>query len=528
MTIQNGKLPFAAAAVVMALIAGSLHADPIFNANSPQGDVTQGKFESGSDYFMSVGNYAQMDFNKWWGVVSYKQQPGDRDKSNYSSDLAQLGFATRLGGLYVGLSYIGDGWKGFGTPKGGVTPNKYTEQVLTGGKTWKVFPNNPRLNEGVGPGNEASILVGFADMGFKLYYATNFISNKVSDFVVDTGALEYQKYYQEEAGHINPGIAWGMTRPLTSRGIKPKVTVDLDFFRDNQIWEFFAEPGDPYLHPGDPSLSPYETTGMQVQASNNKFTPGISLGLGGFTLVEQNNFSLSADLDYGIKMDLYDNEYSYQDAANKYHTKVLKGGRTHNSTMFADIFEISHALTPSISVGWSGERLGVAGKLSLPMGTYAKNETYKILKKDSMGVAIGDGSLVIDGYNEVTTTYSFNPEFDLAMQWAIIPSRLFLNAGSKTNVLQLTYQTLEITAYTNGVMDTTQLEEGKAKEIKNNAETLTTTLYLGLTFNITKNIEFQAMLGVDSNNVVNVFSNSFSNGIGGFLNFGNLLVSLKF
>jgi hypothetical protein len=53
-------------------------------------------------------------------------------------------------------------------------------------------------------------------------------------------------------------------------------------------------------------------------------------------------------------------------------------------------------------------------------------------------------------------------------------------------------------------------------------------LYLGVTFNLTANMELQAELGVDSNNNINVFSSSINNAVGGFINFGNIMVSLKY
>jgi hypothetical protein len=68
--------------------------------------------------------------------------------------------------------------------------------------------------------------------------------------------------------------------------------------------------------------------------------------MGAFTLTTVDNFSLDVDLDYGIKLHLYENHYTYQNAAGKYQIKTLSGGRLHRDAGIADIFEINHSLTP--------------------------------------------------------------------------------------------------------------------------------------------------------------------------------------
>ena len=513
MTQKIGKLPLAAAAVVLVLIAGKLYAEPLFGTSSPQGDVTLGKFESDADNYMSVRNYANMDFGKWWSVISYKAYL-DSPTPN-SSDLVQVGFATRIGGLYAGLSYNGNGWKDLGSLRGaGDNINTYTQETISG-KTWKVFDIAPQPLLGFyGLRNEAALLLGFADMGLKLYYASNYQSNTQADYAVrESGGLKYYKSWQEECGHINPGITWGMSRELLpGRGIKPQVNIDLDLIRDNQAQEEFADASDPQLG----------TKGKQIIFSNNAFIPGINLGLGGFSLTRVNNFSLDLDLDYGIKMYFYDNEYSYADSNSKYQIKRLQGGRVRNSSQFADIFEIQHALSPSINAGWSGDRLGLALKLGVLMTSYTKTETFKALKPDINGIPLTDGSIVKHADDDKITEYTLEPAIDLAMQWAIVPSRLFLNAGGKLSVFKIISNTLDRYVYEYGDLDRTKIE------VTNTFYSASTNLFLGLTFNLSPNLELQAALGVGSNNDINVFNSSFSNLTGGFLNFGNILVTLKF
>jgi hypothetical protein len=534
---RNGKLPMAIApmaiAAVLALVAGVLYADPQTNTSSPQSDVTRGKFESDADYFMSVRNYANMDFDKWWGVIAYKTQFANKmsafqEKIYAGGDLAQIGFATRFGSLYTALSYRGNGFEDFGKGTGGGSSvHSYTEGTL-GGKTWKVFDSEPKLDYSGGGGpvlrNEAAVLLGLADMGFRLYYASNYQSYSMSDYAVgsfeDKDNMSYYKSWQEGYGHINPGITWGMTRELIpGRGIKPVVNIDLNFYREYRMREEFTDSGD--FAKG--------TKGTEILRSNNQFIPGLNLSMGAFTLAAVDNFSLDIELDYGIKLYLYENDYSYLDSANKYQVKTLSGGWTYNQTTFYDTFEIGHSLNPSISAGWSGDRLRLACRLSVPMTASTRDETGKGIKPDSK-----DGSLVKNDYDNTTTEYTLTPALDLAMRWEIIPVRLFLNAGGRLAVFEATFTTIEKAYYENGVENKTDPGYDRGKYITNKFVPAETNLYLGVTFNLTANVELQAALGVDSNNNINVFDSSLVTsskeafGRGGLINFGNILVSLKF
>jgi len=513
---KNRKLPIAMAAV-LSLIAGGLYANPGFNTSSPQGDVTQGKFESNADYFMSVRNYATMDFDKWWSVIAYKHHSGvgENDKIYVSGDLAQIGFAARFGGLYTALSYRGNGFFELGKWSGSNSSVfSYTEQTIDG-KTWKFFNSAPELDyrSGGGPNlrNEAAVLFGFANMGVRLYYMTNYQSNSVADYAIENaGDRGYYKNWQEEYGHINPGITWGMTRALIPGwGIKPQVNIDLDFLREYQMREWLTDNKDPSS----------ASNGMEILVAKNRFIPGVDIGLGAVTLATVNNFSLDIDLDYGIKLHLYKNDFSYKDDTGKNQTKTLTGSQTTGPGSVADIFGIQHSLTPAISAGWSGSRLRLACRLGVPMTVHKTNETNKTSKPGST-----DGSLVKNGYDDTTIIYTLKPALDLAMQWEIFPSRLFLNAGGKLTIFEASYKTLDRELYANDVVN----EADAYKKIDNEFVPAVTDLYLGVTFNLTPNMELQAALGIDSGNNINVFSSSINDARGGFLNFGNILVTLKF
>ena len=513
------------AALVLAVVAGNLYATPGFNTNSPQSDVTLGIFESDADYFMSVRNYVNMDFDKWWGSVSYKYQA---DALLESSQLAQLGFAARFGNVYAGLSYRGNGLLDLG--KISRTTDhiyKYSKQTAYG-RNWKVFSSEPNPLSGAQLlRNEAAILIGLADMGFRLYYASNYHSNKQSNFAIGNSIADFTfiKSLEQEKGHINPGLTWGMTKELIPGiGIKPQVNIDLDFNRDSEKWELFTSSNP---DPTDLSSVDWSSPGRRIFYANNYIAPGIDLGLGGITFTKINDFSLGFDVDYGIKLYFYNNDHSYIGTDNKYHIAKIKGGYVINESLRAERFEITNSLFPAIAASWSGERLALTGKFGMAMSFHKINETNFSLITGS-----NDGSLEKHGMDQEITENEYMPLFNLAMQWAIVPSRLFLNAGGQLRVFTVNHYYWDKHEYVNGKEHPDPAQ--RKKQTRNSLDSASTALFLGLTFNITRNLELQAALGVTSNNDINVFdfsgftTDARGRGQGGLVNFGNILLSLKF
>lgn len=527
MTKKSGSIWVAAA--LLLIVEWGVYADPNFSVASPQSEVTRGKFESDSDYFISVRNYTNMDFDKFFSVASYKRQRStDIDNSKlFYANVAQLGAATRIGKLYMGMSYIGNALLDFGS-RGSGNIYSYTDQILDSPdgdeRAWKVFNGFPELSYGRNMiHNEAALLFGIADMGFKLYYASNYQKNSQSDFVSTSNQGRFYKSYNEEMGHINPGIVWGMVRELIpDRGIKPEVGLDLNFFR----WSIKQENYD--SNTGEPG-------GEYVRSSQNRFIPGISISTGDFTMYRLNNFSLNAGLNYGIKMYFFfDNEYSYPDASGKYQTKKLKGGMSLSNgeadisadTFTEDESQIHNALTPNISVHWSGERIGLSGSFNVAMDFDHSTHIGKALKQGA-----NDGSLVKGGEEMVRDIYKIVPGFDFAMQYAIVPQKLFLNVGCAVMILSVETTNTDRKVYANDVENKSLAE----KRVYIESNFASTDLYLGVTFNPTANVGIQAALGVDSGNSVNIFKPGVSlpfpdkvQATGGFINFANILMTLKF
>ena len=381
--------------------------------------------------------------------------------------------------------------------------------------------------------NEFSVLLGVADMGFKLYYLTTFQSLSLNDFMFKSPAGDeyFYKSFREEFGHVNPGFAWGMAKDLVpERGLRPVVNVDLNFGRWDERWEDYDDAGTPL--------------GQRVRYGQNRLVLGTSLGLGGFTVYnrkimenpaeyrnEQNeqkekvksDFKLNVDLEYGIKVHFYDNDYSYFHAGDELNRiKRAKGSRVVNTSelIVYDINQLEHKLFPSLTAIWTGHRLGLASRLGVEFGAAKVTETRKELHPELGNL---DGSLVKSGVDRTKTDYAINPKLDLAMKWEMVPEKLFLNAGGAIRFFRVDFMSEERTTYSYTVLEG-EVADRKETEVRNTFEPAQTILSLGVTFNPTKNIGLQATLGIASN-TVNVFH---INPNDGFFNFSNILLTVKF
>ena len=502
--------PFVLGAFISVLlaVAGNAYASPLL-ISSPQKRTTAGRFAGAADDFLSPRGYAGVVFDKWFSVFSFMEDRSTGPATDFeNNEMAQLGFAARFGGLYTAVYYGGNAWKNLGTTSDGNIYN-YTEQQVnffSTDRTMRVYDSEPLLDTArfYRIYNEAALLIGFADMGFRLAYASNYQSFKLDeDFGVSAGIanLEFYKSYQTDFGRINPEITWGMARDFfPGLGVKPELKVDLNFFRNYYKTEKYAADG--------------STRGAEIVRSENYLDLGIGAALGGVTLHQADSFKLSADLEYSLRLLMYDNEYSYLNAAGSYEIGKFKGQRRNNGNL-EDDSQNAHTVVPSLSASWSRDRLSLASRLGLDMVITGRNDSTLKVKTGSF-----DGTLVKDGPEEKTNVFQFNPVLDLGMRWELISGTLILNAGGVIRFGGLNLTSIQRKSYTQDVEDASAF-----KQITNRFTGASTSLLLGLTLNPSANIGFHVVCGVNTGtNAVTVFDTSRN----GFMSFANVLATVQF
>jgi hypothetical protein len=513
MVNKNKKIIFLPAAFILLLITtGTLYASPIF-INTPQKESTFGRFGSDADDFLSPRNYVNLNFDNLFSVFNFSSRS---PRGNWmSNNMAQIGAATWFGNIYVGMYYGGNALQNFGRSGADGNIHNYnieTVDFFSSDKTMRVYDREPVLTIDTRYHwiyNEFAILVGVSDlMGIRLSFGSNHQSlNLTDDFAVDQGgSLEFYKSLSHEFGFLNPELALAFSRELIpGRGIKPEIKADFDFFRHFTKRDRYNDAG--------------EAMGEEITASDNYLDLTLSAGLGGYTLLFVNDFRLGVDLEYLIRMRFYDNEFSYLDENGIYQTARLKGGRIQNFRAREYSYNTlnTHIITPSISAFWSRDKLSLSSRLGLQI-------RYDTAEVTTMGLRNGNdpnGVLVNNGQNNQTNTLLLVPAIETGMKWEVIENRLFINAGGMISFGRMNFETKNEQNFINGNAD----DSRTAGRIINNSFTGSSTgLRLGITFRPVKNMEFQAVCGVDSGNSIRLLSVD----PGGFFTFSNILGTISF
>ena len=467
------------------IVAGGLWAQgmALGDWESPQSAATQGRIRSAADDFIRPDSYTSARIADWFTMASFRTTLSDGTATNAAS----LGYAKTLEKVYIGAYYGGTFWAN-------LERFNYTERNETGwpggAKTIRVYDD---LTISSNPNNRIALLLGVADMGFRLSFYSTHQSFSKKD--IEGPGPVYYTSYKTDVGLISPQLAWSMAKNLTENGIKPYATVDLNFTRNyTKVEEAGSDAGE------------------HVLTSANRVEPIFQVGLGGYTFYTKEAFRLSADLEYRLTFRAWDNELSYTGADGKYKTIKVKG--LYNSD--TDITEqtyVNNWIRPSLSGQWSGGPLALRFRLDLV--TQIRGEKSSELERD------GD-KLVKDGNDQRTTTFTLNPDFRLALQWRFIP-KLALNAGGRINVQAWQVATTKGSTYTSDKEDNDSSYKAVTKTYGDTARSLTA----GVTFNPTDNLTFEAAIG-NSGGLTDNRVKVFSVGDDGLLNFGNILISLKF
>ena len=457
---------------------------------SPTSAATGGLFSSNADDFINPSAYDGLEFEKFFAMTSFE-----------NTNKVNLGFAVNAGSLYIGAYYGGNFWQGrLGFP--------YTEQR----ESWLGVPKdgvrvftqaNLEIDPDDLPENQLSLLIGVADMGFRISYYSQHQSYKDENFKIGSGIgndVRYVKSGKTEAGLISPQFAWGMAKDLSENGIRPYVTVDLPFNRTYQKGEVYI------------SNTEIEE---RVGTSANYLEPVIGVGLGGYTISSGENIEFSVDLDYAFTIKLAgNNEYNYTDSSGD--TQVASFSGINDEDYKYETSYNNHFISPSIGGTLSKEKFEVSFRLYLNCEYENEQEIPLDFKEDTT-----NGTLVKTGVGTKDSTFKFYPEFALAAQWQIIP-KLALNIGG-----QIAFGAAYFSNQTFSVYDNDK-EVSSSKLISSGFGAIENTLSLGVIFNMTDNLTFEASCGTGSGasgNGIGVFDTTTDKGL---FYFGGILASLKF
>jgi hypothetical protein len=483
--MMNKKF-FVIMAILMLFACAGLWAQSSYEFDileSPQSLATQGLFKSDADNFITTRYYDEVNFDRFFAYTSFDNE-----------EKLTLGFATVVSDMYLAAYYGGNFWSG----REGITKTEVKEPNFfgTGSKTFtKLTPFSINKHD---PRNRISLLVGMMDMGFRLSYAFSYRSIGGNDV---TDGSNYFKSFRTAIGFIAPEIEWGMTRDLIENGIRPKASLQLGFNRDYMKGELYEGPDG-------------KTHGEVFGYSLNYANPKLTLSAGGYRLIDQNNLTVAADLDYELQFRTYNNSYSYRDGSNNKTAKIkgyYYGGQNYEEKGWS-----MNTFMPSIAASLSAGSFDFGVKFSLPLRFESEKTTSMALDSDY--------KLKKDGTDEKDSTFIFFPMFNFGMQWNVLPDRFTLNAGA---LIYLGYA--ERTKSTGDAYDMgTKVNNSNFSNTSSDFGSTGNYLTLGGTLMLVNNISLQAVCGsgigeLQTNNKISIFDPD-----DGIFVFGRLLLSLKY
>ncbi|MCL2808578.1 MAG: hypothetical protein FWD24_00785 [Treponema sp.] len=462
------------AALLTALLTGTVFAQSMGGWESPQSISTQGRIRSAADDFIRPDAY--VNIRDWFAMASFG-----------TAGMAHFGYGTKLDDLYI-AGYYG------GNFMNGLYPFNYTESNET---TWpggeKVVPDYGSAfltgaPNSITNNNRVAILIGIADMGFRFSYHSAYQGFNESNVIV--GGSNYANY-ERNLGTITPQFAWSLTKNLTSNGIRPFAVLDLGFISDYTKTEIAYTGTSP---------------GATIQRSANYIQPSLTLGLGGYTLTTlEGGFRISTDLEYNLMFRMYDNDYSYTDGQGNNKIKSINGLNTGSLT---ENDWMQNTITPFLAGQWNNENFAFRIQFRLPL-------IFRNSSSTEMDVYNTSGDIRKDGADSSTSFFSINPQFRLGTQWRVMP-QLALNMGGRVNFGTYEVTTVESETYTDGIKNT----NSGTKNVTSEMAIVQNQLNLGLTFNPINYLTFEATTGVAIGNNMSFFGNMTT--------FGNFMVSFRF
>lgn len=240
-------------AAILALALGLPVAAQVSNLFSS----TAGLYTGAPDLFLSTSRYGELELEKGFGYVGY------------DNSYLTLGYAGRLGGIYLGSYYSGTVLSTANTPTESVsvaqTPLLDASRIIVGESvtttsSWTTAPQYASTNNG-------RILIGVAGMGFKLNVSNSLtavynrygvgtvqgtalagwntgfaaVGSAASDVVTETidadggvtsrAVTDYGDGFTRTAT-IQPEIQWGMRMEAGGLVLRPEVTLIATFYED--------------------------------------------------------------------------------------------------------------------------------------------------------------------------------------------------------------------------------------------------------------------------------------------------------
>jgi hypothetical protein len=442
---------------------------PLDFSVSPTKSSTAGLFTGAADDYLDVNAYNSVEFNSFFSYGSLA-----------SMVVGQFGFAKRIGAVYVGAGYVGS--MGRGWERVDLTECEIDVSGLGLGR-WKKLNEADAINGDIGAvlplnGNNErfAVLIGVADMGFKIGFAADRKSFEAEDVYFGTydKNLVYSSYSARH-GWLIPSVGWGMARGLTENGIRPSVNLTVGFYSEESKGALYFD-----LEVDD------EKDIEMMFVSQNYCEPILEIALGGYDFYRGNSVRFGVDAEYTLCMKIYKNIYNLPDGNGGLAFGVVDG--VYEGTTIIKSDSSVHVLKPSVKLDCAfSDAVQLRAKAAFPVMFASQTNT-------GMDVDIADGcALKKHGVDFEMSAFSIAPVIDAALQYKILDNKLVFNMGVSFIAATITAATETTNNYVYGEEIPHQK---RIKKIKQRSTNSPESLRCGVIWNINENIGVEAVTGV--------------------------------
>jgi hypothetical protein len=475
-------LPLAAQAVNITNPVGTVLqgvADPISN----QRNATATLYKTDVDNYLNVNNWSGVEFEKWFGFLhgSGITLPGIR---------ANLGYATKVGGLYIAARYWGNVFQQTTGAESVTLAPTYdpVTHALTQLVETTAYPADKYRNSN----NHLDVLIGVAGQGIRLGFFEAMAFNAADGLSTrsfiktdsQNGQIRYQNEvdeYTQYSGNLRPSLQWGTLLNVSNLTIKPRAGAAFNIYMNKQFDSFYA---DYYTFEG-------RIVGTKVLshgAGNSSgylqpiFTVGADIGL-----PKKDTLATTFTIDYLMNFNIYNNDYSASgfDGTTKgpvswtVYTPTITtslNAQTTNVTStltFNDSKGMYHRIAPKVTLDKAvtdGLKVGLIVQVPVTITTtssdqYREQKTFNEIidyTATNTAEAVTTTNTTVhtpDGLTE-TTVFTVNPELRVGASYAFIPGRFTVNAGVKLDPTVLTHTKTTQSRNGDGVRTTTTITDG--------------------------------------------------------------------
>lgn len=444
---RKGKMMALLIAAVMLVALAPLAAQ-----SSSTNTATAGVFTTDADKFMEPADYSTLDMDKSLFFAEYNENLG-------------LGFAKKLGSLYLGTYYTGNVLR-LDNPSDSIevmTTDALLDGQLAGTTTETVHSTNSSFKNTY---NNFSVLIGLANMGFELGVWENFrFSDKMdenndrkSENTRDGSKVVSSEYTDISLvqGRLSPSLDWGMRLPVGNMTLKPQVSLNAAFdlsseeYTNTTYTEAFGVKTTQAVAVTKNalgSMSPSAYIGLAIEStgkkgSKNEFYVGYMGEKPIYSNEYTNAFGVKETVDGTAESKTTTSSTTGVDGNGSFNeTKVDVSGSVKEITEFNNFghigFKTNKDFNEKVAYGFSA-------RIAVNYGTSTEVDTWKSTKKisqtyDSPSVAGNNNYVQEDTYSNSprttkTTILQVIPTIATGLKFQAIPGVLSFNAGVSVDV----------------------------------------------------------------------------------------------